>query len=164
MDKENLRRMIVGRLEQELSTLVGAANASRSEATDVDNRQEGKFDMRGQLAAYLAAGQAKLAEELAEAIVAFRQLSFEPAPARSSGNGGAPAALGSIVGLEGASGRAWYFLGPARGGMDIELSGATITVVTATSPIGRALFGRRVGESVALPGRRGQFGTLAELF
>ena len=67
MDKAALRQAMVERLEAELAVLVAAANTSKDEATDQESRQEGKYDMRGQSAAYLAAGQAKLATELAEA-------------------------------------------------------------------------------------------------
>jgi transcription elongation GreA/GreB family factor len=157
IDKEELRRVIVARLDAELATLVGAANSARAEATDVDNRQEGKFDMRGQLAAYMAAGQAKLAEELGQAVNAYRQL---PLPPASKDEG---ASVGCAVRLDAPKGRFWYFLGPARGGMDVEIDGVSVTVVTASSPIGRALLGRRVGEAVGLPGQGRSLGTVGRL-
>ena len=156
IDKEILRGEIVGRLEREFATLSGAALASREEATDADNRQEGKFDMRGQLAAYMAAGQAKLAEELGAAIAAYRALSLDSGTAEG-------AATGSLVAVDGPGGRSWYFLGPARGGMELGFGGALITVVTVSSPIGRALFGRRLGEAVLLSGRGAPLGIVASL-
>ena len=113
--------------------------------------------MRGQLAAYMAAGQAKLAEELRQAVNAYRQLALAPISA------GALASVGNLVELNAPAGRSWYFLGPARGGMDVELGECVITVVTATSPLGRALFGRRVGEPVVPPGQRGSLGTVSAL-
>jgi transcription elongation GreA/GreB family factor len=42
--------------------------------------------------------------------------------------------------------------------MDIEIGGAAITVVTPASPLGRALVGRRIGETAALAGGRGPLG------
>ena len=73
MDKAALRRAILAQLEAELATLTTAAHDAHAEATDEENRAEDKYDMRSQSAAYLAAGQAKLATELGEAIGAYRQ-------------------------------------------------------------------------------------------
>ena len=148
MDKAELRRAVVAQLEAELAVLVAAANTSKDEATDAESKQEGRYDMRGQSAAYLAAGQAKLATELAEAIAAYRLLPLAPA------SPGAPAALGDVVTLEGQKRRTVYFLGPARGGLEIDLGGQHVTLITAVSPLGRQLLGRRLGETVTLPGPR----------
>ena len=139
--------MIVARLEAELALQTEAAHASRTEATDVDSRAEGKFDMRGQSAAYLAEGQARLAVEIGEAIAAYRTL-----PLRAFGPGEA-AAVGALVTLEGRGTSALYFLGPARGGLDLEVGGAAVTVITAASSLGRALLGRKAGDIIELPGR-----------
>jgi transcription elongation GreA/GreB family factor len=146
MDKAALRQAMVERLEAELAVLVAAANTSKDEATDQESRQEGKYDMRGQSAAYLAAGQAKLATELAEAIAAYRSLSVAP------GSAGAAVAIGSLVTLESPRQRTLYFIGPARGGAVLDLGGALVTVITALSPVGRQLVGQRAGSAVKLPG------------
>ena len=101
MDKAALTKAVVGRLEAELAVLVGAARESKSEATDQENRPEGKYDMRAQSAAYLAAGQAKLATELGAAIEAYRNLSFQGAAA-------GVVATGSAVTLESRDDRGGY--------------------------------------------------------
>ncbi len=157
IDKEALRQVIIERLERELSTLVAAANSAKEEATDSDSRQEGRFDMRGQLAAYMAAGQAKLAEELSAAIVAYRRLALDRTLP------GSPVAAGSLVALDSAAGRNWYFVGPARGGMDVEITGIMVTVITPASPMGRALVGRQMGEPAVLPGGRGPLGVVGAM-
>lgn len=158
MDKVALRQAIVERLEAELAVLVAAANASKDEATDGESRQEGQFDMRGQMAAYLAAGQAKLAAELAEAIAVYRILPLAPASA------GSPAGVGALVTIEARERRTRYFIGPARGGIDVELAGESVTLITAASPLGRQLLGRRIGETVTLPGPgHGQVHTVAKI-
>ncbi len=149
VDKRAVLSSIVAALEAELGRQTAAAHASREEATDVDSRAEGKFDMRGQSAAYLAAGQAQLATEIAEAISAYRAL-----PIRDFGPGSA-AALGAVVTLEQAGLRTVYFLGPSRGGLEVESGGIAVTVITPSSSLGRSLIGRRAGESVRLPGRSG---------
>jgi transcription elongation GreA/GreB family factor len=149
MDKAALRRAILAQLEAELATLTAAAHDAHAEATDEENRAEDKYDMRSQSAAYLAAGQAKLATELGEAIGAYQTLAlpaFGPADAL---------AIGALVTLETRGQRALYFLGPQRGGLELTVDGQTVLIVTAASPLGRQLLGRHLGESVMLPGRGG---------
>ena len=147
MDKAALRQAILTQLHAELATLTAAAHDAHAEATDEENRAEDKYDMRSQSAAYLAAGQAKLATELAEAIGAYQTLALP-----EFGPGDA-IVTGALVVLETRGGETVYFLGPQRGGLEVVVDGATVLIVTAASPLGRQLAGRRAGESVALPGR-----------
>lgn len=146
-DKAALRRAILTHLEAELAVLAAAAQSSRDEATNEENRQEGKYDMRAQSAAYLAAGQSKLATELAEAIAAYRSLSVTPLPP------GSAVTVGALLVVESAGRRNRFLLGPARGGLEVPFESDTVTVVTPASPLGRQLLGRTAGEVVA-PGRR----------
>ena len=139
-DKTILRDAIVALLENELKVLTAAAHESHDEATNQENRQEGKYDMRAQSAAYLAAGQAKLATELGEAIAAYHALATAPLPS------GAPATIGALLSLEHQGQAQWYYLGPARGGMEISWDGKIVTVITPSSPLGRQLVGKRAGE------------------
>jgi transcription elongation GreA/GreB family factor len=142
-DKAALRDAIIAQLEAELATLTSAANGSREEATDQESRQEGKYDMRAQSAAYLAAGQAKLATELGEAVAAYRNLGAAAVPA------GAPATTGTLIVLQSGAREQWYYLGPARGGMEVFWEGQAVTVITPGSPLGRLLLGKRAGETTA---------------
>ena len=147
VDKPAIRRAVVAQLEAELALQVAAANSSRDEATDPNSQAEGKFDVRGQSAAYLAAGQSKLAAEIAAAIAAYNSL-----PLRSFGPGEA-VAVGAVVTLEARGRETVYFLGPARGGLDLEIDGVSVVVITAASTLGRGLLGQRRGYSITLPGR-----------
>jgi transcription elongation GreA/GreB family factor len=150
MDKSALRRAVLAQLEAELSLQTAAALASKSEATDADSRAEGKYDMRAQSAAYLAAGQARYASEISEAITAYHALGLSPI-----GQDGAITS-GAVVELKSASeDRLLYFLGPARGGMDVEFAGKSVTVITPASPLGRQLVGKKRGDSVVMPGTKG---------
>src|SRR5476651_1331447 len=74
MDKSALARSIIAQLQAELALQTEAALASRDEATNEESRAEDKYDMRSQSAAYLAAGQAKLATEIGDALAAYRNL------------------------------------------------------------------------------------------
>ena len=147
MDKAALRQAILAELHAELATLTAAAHDAHAEATDEENRAEDKYDMRSQSAAYLAAGQAKLATELAAAIGAYQTLALPDFAPNDV------IATGALVALESQGRRTLYFLGPHRGGLELKIAGEPVLVVTVASPLGRQLAGRRLGESVVLPGR-----------
>jgi transcription elongation GreA/GreB family factor len=145
VDKSALRQAIIAQLQRELALQSNAAHESRSEATDQESRAEGQYDMRGQSAAYLAAGQAKLAGEIADAIAAYRTLAlphFGPAD---------PVAVGALVTLARGGRELCYFVGPARGGLEVAVEGRTITVITAASTLGRGLLGKRTGDRLPAP-------------
>jgi transcription elongation GreA/GreB family factor len=149
MDKVLLRNAIVEQLARELDTLTRAALMAREEATSEESKAENKYDTRGQEAAYLAEGQARLAQELQETITAYQAL---PLPVFS---GTAQIALGAVISLEARGKNTTYFLGPRSGGLEVTLAGQTMMVVTPQSPLGRQLLGRRAGDTVQLPGRSG---------
>jgi transcription elongation GreA/GreB family factor len=149
MDKNALTRSIIAQLEAELALQTEAAIGSRDEATNEESRAEDKYDMRSQSAAYLAAGQAKLATEIAGALAAWRTLS-----PRAFGPGEGIAA-GALVTLEAKGRHAVYLMGPQSGGLEARDGDLVATVVTGASPLGRQLLGRRVGDVVQIADRLG---------
>jgi transcription elongation GreA/GreB family factor len=42
-----------------------------------------------------------------------------------------------------------YFIGPRNGGLEIELRGKEVTVITPASPLGQNLMGKKAGQSWA---------------
>jgi transcription elongation GreA/GreB family factor len=149
MDKCALTRSIISQLEAELALQTEAALGSREEATNEESRAEDKYDMRSQSAAYLAAGQARLASDIAAAITAWKALTpraFGP---------GEEIASGALVVLEAKGRRAAYLVGPHSGGLEARDGDSVATVVTGSSPLGRQLVGRRVGDMVQIADRLG---------
>ena len=149
MDKSALARSIISQLEAELALQTEAALGSREEATNEESRAEDRYDMRSQSAAYLAAGQARLASEIADAIAAWKALSL-----RAFGPG-EEIASGAVVTLEANGRTAAYLVGPQSGGLEATDGESSATVVTAASPLGRQLVGRRVGDAVHVADRLG---------
>jgi transcription elongation GreA/GreB family factor len=147
MQKAVLLKAVLAELENELRMLTEAANTARDEATNEESRAEDRFDMRSQSAAYLAAGQAKMAGETADAITAYRSL---PTKTFTEAD---PIATGALVVLQSGARKSYYFLGPQRGGLEVTVEDKTVIVVTAASPLGHQLLGRKVGDVVTLPGR-----------
>ena len=148
MNKAQLRTQIIARLRADLLVQTRAAALARDEATHEESRAENKYDTRGQEAAYVAEGQARLAAEIDESIALYTSL---PLPAFAPD---APIAVGAGVEITDARGRVHaYFIGPRGGGMELEIDGRPLLVVTPASPLGRQLLGRRTGDAVVLPGR-----------
>ncbi len=142
MDKARLREAIIEKLQAELDNLTRAALLAHDEATHEESKPENKYDTHSQEAAYLAEGQARLATELHESIALYRNLTMHDFST------GQAATLGAVVTLE-SSGRRWrYFLGPRNGGLEIDCGGLELIVITPQSPMGRLLFGRRVGDVI----------------
>lgn len=149
MDKNALTRSIIEQLEAEFALQTEAALGSRDEATNEESKAEDRYDMRSQSAAYLAAGQARLASEIAGALAAWKTLSprvFGP---------GEEIAAGALVTLESGGRTASYLVGPQSGGLEARDGDSTATVVTGSSPLGRQLVGRRVGDVVHIADRLG---------
>lgn len=149
MDKSLLRAAILEKVSTELDNLTRAALMARDEATHEESKPENQYDMHAQEAAYLAEGQARLVKELRETLSLYKSLTLPAWPE------GAPVGIGAVVTLEAAGRRSWYFLGPRSGGIDVQVDGREVTVVTPASPVGRQLLGATVGSSVSLPGRSG---------
>lgn len=147
VDKTALRAAILRRLQEDLDTQVRAAHLARDEATNEESRAENKYDTRGQEAAYLAEGQARLAAEIEATIGAYSAL---PLPAFSATDF---IAVGAVVGLGDGPQDQWYLLGPKAGGLELKLDKKVFLVVTPQSPLGAQLIGKRVGDTVRAPGR-----------
>ena len=150
VNKSDLRTSILNQLRQELDRSSGAAALARDEAISEESRAENKWDTHSQEAAYLAEGQARQVIEVGKSIELYQSMVL---PNSSSG---APIAIGAVVGLAGRAGNTWYFVGPRAGGVEVEVEGRRILVITPQSPLGRELVGKRLGESVRAPGPASQ--------
>lgn len=150
VNKSALRNAIIQQLRQDLATQTRAAEMARDEAISEESRAENKWDTHSQEAAYLAEGQAKLAGEIGSSIEIYASLPLPPFSAADT------IAVGALIELEpvaGGKNRAWYFMGPRAGGVEVTVDDRTVLVLTPQSPLGRQLIGRRVGDLVQTPGR-----------
>lgn len=84
------------------------------------------------------------AEELRQQLVMYR---FLPAREYSSDDVICP---GGLVELQHHETRAFYFIVPTGGGLITRVEGFPIQVVTPHSPLGTALLGRKVGETIKI--------------
>jgi transcription elongation GreA/GreB family factor len=142
MTKRELIDRIVARLQAELAFITRAAMATHAEATNEENKAEDKYDTRGLEASYLAHGQSKAAEEVAQALAQFQAM-----VPRDFARG-EPIALGALVSIENVG---TYFFGPRAGGTEVkDDNDMPVSVITPQSPLGRQLLGRKQGDLVAI--------------
>ena len=138
---ENIRIDLRTRLER----LAKAAQEAHAAATDPGSKAEGKYDTRSLEASYLAAGQARQVDELAESVRIFETLSLPDFELDAEIDAGA------LVKADLNGETSWFLLVPACGGMVISQEDREITLLTPESALYRNLLGMRVGESLDAP-------------
>lgn len=144
--KTALRDELRAQLQTALERAEAAHAAAIEGATHAEARAENPKDTRGLEQSYLARGQAQRVGELAVAVAAIEALALRVFAAAD------PIAMSALVTVDedGASQR--WFIAPAGGG---NVLAGDVAVVTPSSPLGRALVGRRVDDEVEirLPGK-----------
>lgn len=148
MDKAGVIAALMTIVRSGLSRQEAANKRAASGATDSESKAESKWDTQGLEASYLARGYARqyaaLVEQL-ETLSTFELASFS----------GQPAGLGALLKCDFDGFASYIFLLPACGGMELELEGEEITVVTLESPLGAELKGKREGDRYQLPNGAG---------
>lgn len=110
-----------------------------------ENIPDNKYDTLSLEASYVAQGQANRAREIKLALNAYRNLALQQF------DEGTPIRLTALVTVEADDGSAkTVFIGPQEGGLKLESEGEEIMVITAGSPLGNALIGRRAGDEVRI--------------
>lgn len=156
--KAELLAAICAELQAQIERIEHASRENAAAVSDEENKPEGEYDTRGLEASYIAGGQAQVAVELKQALQAVRAMPVEDWP------DGRPLAVGALVRLEAGSSRAWYFLAPAAGGVEVRNNGESVTVMTPASPLGRLLAGRLPGSAITFPpGPRSRTWKIAEV-
>jgi transcription elongation GreA/GreB family factor len=145
MDKQFLVEQLAERLRASLVVARTAEKAAAEEARDGATAAEKRENARvSQEYSSLARGQGQRADKVLAELALLT--SFRPArlPAK------APITLGAIVEVEDEALGRTFFLAPAGAGVELTGPGGDgfLSVVTPLSPIGKAVLGRRLGESV----------------
>lgn len=145
MDKRALIDQLAARIRQAAAVAQrageDAATIARDGATAAEKREDARVALEFQS---LAKGQTRRADKARADLAALEAFRPPPVP------GDARVAVGAVVEVEdGEEGRT-FFLAPVGAG--VELTGPDgdgfLSVVTPASPIGRAVLGRRVGDTV----------------
>jgi transcription elongation GreA/GreB family factor len=143
-DKAKVYGALLAEMRAALAAMAKSAKDAADGATHEENRSEGDKDMRATEESYVARGKAMRTEELAEELVRAEQLVLRTF---ATDDAIAPSALVRVLVDEQPR---VFFVSTQGGGRELTIDGATITVVTAASPVGRALIGKRIGDDFEL--------------
>lgn len=133
------------RVAADLAAITSSQQATQASATHPEARSEHAKDTRSTETSYLARGLAARVEELRDAASSLAVLDATAFEA------GAAIAVGALVLIEDDERRrSRYLVAPAGGGVEVEVGGESIRVVTPASPLGRALIGRDIGDEVEI--------------
>jgi transcription elongation GreA/GreB family factor len=145
MTKKDIHRLFVEKLSSELESLTAAVKNAISMATDEAHRAESKYDTFSLESSYLARGQAQRVEELRYALDRLHALSVKELCGES------PIQHGSLVRLASSEGktRTLYFC-PGGGGEQVAADGEEVCIVTAQSPLGKAMLGKTAGATLEI--------------
>jgi transcription elongation GreA/GreB family factor len=145
MNKKLMVEQLATRLRESAQVAMRERAAAAIEARDGASPDEKRVDGRVALEyANLARAQGRRADNALDDLNLLENFRPGPLPAR------APVAMGAIVEVEdGEEGRT-IFLAPCGAGIELTMPGGDgyLTVVTPASPLGRAMMGRRVGDTV----------------
>lgn len=140
--KTDLLAHIRQQLRTQLERLESAARDAHAAATDPDAKAESKYDTRSLEASYLAAGQARQLEELAEdlrLLEGFEPIDFDIESA---------VAAGALVEVMKEDETEYFFLVPAAGGLTVRHHDREITLLTPSSRLYQSLLGGSMGSVV----------------
>lgn len=145
MNKALLQQLILDKLHTDLALAQQAALTAYEAATHEENIAENKYDTLGLEASYLAAGQARRAEEIRQALSAWEKLRLRPFDAQLG------IQLSALVWLADAQGaEQCLFLGPDGAGLKLLLEGQEVRVISPRAPLGQRLIGCAEGDQVEL--------------
>lgn len=143
--KSELVERIRAELRAHFDRLTGAAKDAHAAATDPGSKAESKYDTRNLEASYLAKGQARQVEELAEAVRIFEILVLPEFGIYD------PIDAGALVEVDLNGDTAFFLLAPVGGGMTLDHQGSELTVLTPESAMYQRLIGLKMGDSLESP-------------
>ncbi len=140
MDKGRILKAVVAVLEEDLRRQMAANVSASAGATHGEAKAETKWDTCGLEQSYLARGHAQQFAALAVQVEELRAF----APPDFSGK---LIGAGALVETEMGGERMLFFLLKCGGGVEVEVDGQEVSVITEASPVGAALLAKNEGES-----------------
>ncbi len=141
IDKAALKAELVAQLTSALASAQSAHAAALEGATHTEARAENSKDTRSLEQSYLARGQAQRVADLEAGLAAVTALALRAFWVDD------PIALGAVVTVDDAGEPKRLFVAPHGGG---SMLGDGIQVVTPSSPLGRAVLGKRLDDEIEL--------------
>ena len=150
LEKREIILALEAEIARESAIIAKAARDAREAATHEESKPENDKDTRGLEQSYLARGQAQRVAENEAAIGDVNALALREFGPKAS------IAMSALVTVDEDGTELVVFLSPAGGG---NVLAGGVQVVTPSSPLGRALLGKKVDDDVELqlPGKLRSF-------
>jgi Transcription elongation factor, GreA/GreB, C-term len=146
INKKELIQQFILLLESDLKSAIESQKNTVEYVTDEDNKPENEYDTRGLEASYLARGQAERVADLKESLAFFKiteiKLYTKDTPIGNS-------ALVCVQDLEQNDDVKNILLMPKGGGLQLTYLNKHYQTVTASSPLGKALLGKKCDEEIS---------------
>jgi Transcription elongation factor, GreA/GreB, C-term len=145
IDKSKLVADFIILIEQTLALAIQSQQTTVDYVTHEDNKAENQYDTRGLEASYLARGQAERVADLRECMTYFKNTIFKNyTDSTPIGN----VALIEIVNITQPDDIKMLLMMPKGGGLAIDHLGQSVQIVTASSPLGHSLLGKKTGDEI----------------
>ena len=160
INKQRLLDEIISALEALYQDAFDAAMRAYDTATNEESEAENKYDTLGLEASYLAQGQSKRVTECEADLNTFKKFKINESDSQNS------IGIGSVINMQDELDKELnIFLGPAAGGLNIQLDDTNITLITPSSPLGKILIGHSVDDEVELKlGHTNKYYTIMKTF
>jgi len=155
MDKQKILKAVFVAIEEDLRRQLAANELAAEGATHAEAKAETKWDTCGLEQSYLARGHAQQFALLVEQLEALRGFILPSFDAQT------PIEVGALITAEIQNEQMHFFLLHCAGGLDLEVDGQSITVITPESPVGAALLDKRVGDTYSF--RAGMTGIIQSI-
>lgn len=148
MDKYDVQKAIANALLSRYETAKWAAKQAHEAATNEESVAENKYDTFGLEASYLAHGQSQRVLECEKDWLVFDKKQ----PVLFDGEDVIDLwCLVTLTELQASSAaNKYFFISPCAGGLTVEISEKALYLVTSSSPVGKALLGKYVGDELEL--------------
>ena len=144
MNKKSIINRLTKQIAEELAAITAAAKATYDIATNEDNKPENKYDTRSLEASYLAGAQAERVADMKEVHAIFENLPLKEF------NENSKISSTALVELNQNEKITFVLIMPKGGGQTCKFEGQQIQVITAESPLGKALIGKCCGDFIDL--------------
>lgn len=142
MNKKEIIQAIIKLLEEEITDATNAAEQAHLAATDDQSIAETQYDTLAIESAYLAEGQSKRIATLKNSLQIMHKFANNQLTSTNKVN------IGSLVQTNEIAKNTWLFITPTCGGYHTTFKGSKITLVSANSPLGKALIGAMVDDEI----------------
>lgn len=133
-------KALLAELEEDLRRQLAANEQASAGATDSEARAETKWDTCGLEASYLARGHAQQFQALAADVHNLRSFVAPDYTNR-------PIGPGALVEVDAEGESLLFFLLHCGGGVELDIEGSEVTIITPESPVGAAIVDKAQGDT-----------------